>query len=446
MISVVCVYNNEKTLKEVLLRSLKGQTVEFELITLDNRDGRFKSAAEALNYGGAKAKGDYIAFAHHDMWLGSNTWLEEAERVLASIPDLGIAGVAGHTKEGKNWHDRCRFSIDIFGETWEGAEPVQKLEEVQTLDECLLIVPRPVFDKLKFDDKVFDGWHCYGADYCLSVRQLGLRAYVIPGSCSHSCIRGNMQELLKYLDRLRIKHGKNHGRIHTWTGDASWLYVRWASLVAFVRPFYLKMFPDARTVRKRELAGCDSLVDLGCGHHSMLLYSDVLPSIDLSIGVEVFDPALQDSKRKRIHSQYIRVDAASLELKPKSIDAVVAIELLEHLTKEEGAALLIKMQNWARKRVMVTTPNGYVWQGALEGNPFQVHKSGWSVKELREFGYEVHGLGGWKGLRGHRGLIKYRPNLLWLLISNLTQYITRYLPELAFQLHAIKRTDEADRK
>ena len=58
MISIVCVYNNERTLKNVLLKSLENQTVEFELITLDNRDNRFKSAAEALNDGGAKAKGD----------------------------------------------------------------------------------------------------------------------------------------------------------------------------------------------------------------------------------------------------------------------------------------------------------------------------------------------------------------------------------------------------
>lgn len=78
MISVVCVYNNEKTLKSVLLESLERQTVEYELITLDNRDGRFKSAAEALNYGGAKAKGDYIMFVHQDMWLGTDSWLEDA--------------------------------------------------------------------------------------------------------------------------------------------------------------------------------------------------------------------------------------------------------------------------------------------------------------------------------------------------------------------------------
>ncbi len=71
MITIVCVYNNEKMLHDVLLKSLKHQTTQFELITLDNRNHRFKSAAEALNYGGSKAAGEYIMYAHQDMWFGN---------------------------------------------------------------------------------------------------------------------------------------------------------------------------------------------------------------------------------------------------------------------------------------------------------------------------------------------------------------------------------------
>ena len=88
MISVVCVYNNNTTLRSTLLKSLAKQTAEFELITLDNTANRFKSAAEALNYGGSKAKGAYIMFVHQDMWLISITWLEEVETQLRAIPDL----------------------------------------------------------------------------------------------------------------------------------------------------------------------------------------------------------------------------------------------------------------------------------------------------------------------------------------------------------------------
>ncbi|MBT9147284.1 MAG: hypothetical protein DDT32_01038 [Syntrophomonadaceae bacterium] len=48
MISVVCVYNNEDILNDWLLKSLKHQTVEFELITIDNTRNTFKSAANNI--------------------------------------------------------------------------------------------------------------------------------------------------------------------------------------------------------------------------------------------------------------------------------------------------------------------------------------------------------------------------------------------------------------
>jgi hypothetical protein len=36
MISVVCVYNDKEILKKYLLKSLKNQSVEYELILIDN--------------------------------------------------------------------------------------------------------------------------------------------------------------------------------------------------------------------------------------------------------------------------------------------------------------------------------------------------------------------------------------------------------------------------
>jgi len=121
---------------------------------------------------------------------------------------------------------------------------------------------------------------------------------------------------------------------------------------------------------------------------------------------------------------------------------------LEHLTKQEGAELLDKdkMERWARKKVVVTTPNGYLWQGTYANNPLQEHKSGWSVKELRELEFRVFGLNGWKRLRGYKGSVKYKPTFLWARISDLTQKITYHYPRLAFQLFAIKKIDHGERE
>lgn len=179
MISIVCVYNDQKMLNDYLLKSLRVQTVKFESIKIDNTRNTFKSAAEALNYGGNKAKGKYIIFVHQDVDLSSNSWLENAERILESIPGLGIAGVAGMSERKYNYYKERMRNIIRHGDTWWGNK-IQKPEKVQTLDECLIIIPKSVFDVLKFDEKVCDDWHLYATDYCLSIRKLGFYAYVMP--------------------------------------------------------------------------------------------------------------------------------------------------------------------------------------------------------------------------------------------------------------------------
>lgn len=53
MISLVCCYNNLQQYKD-MQKSLENQTVEYELIGIDNREGKYKSAASVLNAGGAE--------------------------------------------------------------------------------------------------------------------------------------------------------------------------------------------------------------------------------------------------------------------------------------------------------------------------------------------------------------------------------------------------------
>jgi hypothetical protein len=60
MISVICVYNDEKVLRANLLSSLRRQDAKYELILVDNTKGTFKSLPKALNYGGNKAKGEVL--------------------------------------------------------------------------------------------------------------------------------------------------------------------------------------------------------------------------------------------------------------------------------------------------------------------------------------------------------------------------------------------------
>jgi len=440
MFSIVVVYSNERSLNEILLPSLKNQTAEFEFIPIDNTKGQFKSAAEALNYGGRQANGKYIMFVHQDVELDSDLWLENVERILDSIPELGAAGVAGMSEKGKTKKERGRGCFSDCGETW--GNPIQKPEEVQTLDECLLVVPKLIFSKTQFDEETFDGWHCYGVDYCLRVKQMGLRTCVLPAFIYHRSLKLNAKNLHKYQKRVYSKHGKNYKKIHTMDGEISWLKLRSRLFIEVFSPLYKRVFPGLFENLQKELAGCDTVLDLGCGYNSPIRYCNV----PFSVGVELFDPYLDESKKKAIHNEYIKADVRKIEFGPRSFDAAVALDLLEHLTKDEGAELLCKMESWAKKKVVVFTTNGYLLQGPCDGNYLQEHKSGWSVDELGELGYKVYGINGWKRLRGYKGSVKYESAFLWARISDLTQKITRRCPSQAFQLLGVKKIKLSDKE
>ncbi len=202
----------------------------------------------------------------------------------------------------------------------------------------------------------------------------------------------------------------------------------------FIKPIYKKIFPDLVYYFKKEISGCESILDLGCGFHSVVQHCN----LPLKVGVELFDPYIEESKKKGLHHQYIKEDVTKVDFKPKSFDAVIMIDVLEHLTKEDGQKMLKKMENWAKKKVIVFTPNGFVDQDEYDHNHLQNHISGWSVKELEGAGFKVCGIAGYKKLRGHLASIKYRPVIFWLMISGLTQVVTLHYPNLAFQLYAVK--------
>ncbi|MGZ4847445.1 MAG: glycosyltransferase, partial [Halobacteriota archaeon] len=180
MLSVVCVYNDKQVFTDYLLQSLRTQTAPFELIPIDNTERRFRSAAQALNYGGEKAHGKYILFVHQDVSFTDTKWIKDAEGLLDSLPTVGIAGVAGAGEQGtisNVTHGTPPKPASITSVT----TPVA----VQTLDECAVIIPRRVFTALRFDETVCDDWHLYATDYCLSCQRLGLETMVLPLSAYH---------------------------------------------------------------------------------------------------------------------------------------------------------------------------------------------------------------------------------------------------------------------
>jgi hypothetical protein len=216
MISIVCTCNNRAVLDNYLMEGLNIQSIEYELIVVEDKKTDFKSAAEALNHGGNRARGDYIIFAHQDIRMDTKDWLKDMEDMLQKLPNLGIAGVAGKSED----IDEVLTNVKHGDQPHLAGQTIKEPLKVQTLDECLLIVPKKVFDGLKFDEVTCDGWHLYGVDYCLMIKDLGLDVYVLPLMITHKSSGDPYAgEYYRILGRLFKKHGKNHKIIHTTVSD-----------------------------------------------------------------------------------------------------------------------------------------------------------------------------------------------------------------------------------
>lgn len=193
-----------------------------------------------------------------------------------------------------------------------------------------------------------------------------------------------------------------------------------------------------RLAFRRSLAGCESVLDIGCG------VSRLIRQVGLkrSLGIEGHFPTIEAAKKLNTHDLLVLGDIRRLNhfLKPRRFDACMAIDVIEHLSKDDGFNLLYAMENLARKKVIVFTPCGFLSQGHLVNEDLQNHLSGWEPGEMRSLGYRVVGLLGPKCLRGEYHNLKYRPKWLWGIIAILGHFLwTRWHPERAAAILCIKK-------
>jgi hypothetical protein len=97
----------------------------------------------------------------------------------------GVAGVAGRAFRSTDVPDPP--NIGHWSDPHKYHEPTVKLPaEVQILDELLMIVRAD--SGVTFDPDL-PGFHCYGADLCLTARDKGLKSYVIDAPVVHKLFR-----------------------------------------------------------------------------------------------------------------------------------------------------------------------------------------------------------------------------------------------------------------
>jgi hypothetical protein len=189
---------------------------------------------------------------------------------------------------------------------------------------------------------------------------------------------------------------------------------------------------------RRMLADCRTVLDIGCGCSSPLRYL----SVQELVGIEGHGPTLEAARKNRTHDEVVPGDVRKLrELFPaRRFDACVALDLIEHLPKEDGWRLLADLEQLAARRIVIFTPSGFLPQKGHDD--LQEHQSGWSADEMRRAGYRVIGMHGLKSLRGEYHALRHRPKAFWAVVSWLSQIVyARRHPERAAAILCVKALD-----
>jgi hypothetical protein len=202
------------------------------------------------------------------------------------------------------------------------------------------------------------------------------------------------------------------------------------------RDSFRNIYYGPREILLREVDADSTLLDLGCGQDSLVRH---LPDSVKRTGVDLYEPSIEISRKNKIHHDYAKINILEAldHFGPKSFDHVTAMDVIEHLDREEGETLINVMEGLARKKVLILTPNGFVPQSHPD-NPWQLHRSGWDTSDFSSRGYSVTGLHGWKALRGAMGNPIIKPEKLGNYISFLSEPIIHRNPKLSFHIFSVK--------
>jgi len=70
-------------------------------------------------------------------------------------------------------------------------------------------------------------------------------------------------------------------------------------------------------------------------------------------------------------------------------DLVIFGDVIEHFEKEKGYEVLEKIFEHTNN-IIVSTPNGFMPQGAWAENELEIHKSGWTIEDFSKYNVKEH--------------------------------------------------------
>lgn len=211
-IAVVCCYNRDDLLESMLEEGLTNQ--KNVNILRKFYYNMYPSAASAYNQAIQDTPCDYYVFVHQDIKFLQEDFLEKTIECIDSNPEA-LYGLCGTVKTNNSYETISNTFHGLWNKRI-GCRTIDEVVQVQGLDEIFVACHRCVFDKIRFDEKTFDGWHIFVADLCLQAQLVNIPVFVMPFNSQHknSLEMPNYMMVYKilpdeyfvYLKRLREKY------------------------------------------------------------------------------------------------------------------------------------------------------------------------------------------------------------------------------------------------
>jgi SAM-dependent methyltransferase len=138
-----------------------------------------------------------------------------------------------------------------------------------------------------------------------------------------------------------------------------------------------------------------SVLDIGCGKGEFLRAL----SCPVKVGVDICQGALETAHTNCVANStppvFVQADLSELEImfRPKSFDAVVGLDIVEHFEAEAAKRLLFTGELLAKKFVAWLIPIGDNPQADdpwdMDNAVYNTHRSTWWPEDLRKLGYTV---------------------------------------------------------
>lgn len=164
-----------------------GEGVPFEFLVYDNR-GTGKGICQVYNECAERAQYENLCFVHEDVEFLTQDW----GRILSdklTEPDCGVIGFAGSKLKAKTltgWSSAACYGVRQHYVQFRRRKDrltvdnpdKEAYSQVVTADGMCLFVRKDVWQKVRFDDELLTGFHCYDLDFTIACHAAGYRNWV----------------------------------------------------------------------------------------------------------------------------------------------------------------------------------------------------------------------------------------------------------------------------